>query len=220
MKLNLLKSNLVLVLLVFTFALSGCFNSGGSVPYYTISDEFASYCWFEEGSWWYYQNDSTLVADTVLITEVDVSKRLNAENDDYNYQAVEMYTTSSVLNITKCELTAGDYEAEPDEMNSLMRLYFADGSYEHIFSPQYPIGEEVILGDEIGVYTNVALEVSKVINGKAYTNVWHTRRVVSVNTNAEYNYWIAENYGLVKFTVDNEGEKYSVSLLTSGLIQN
>lgn len=219
MKFIILKITNLLLISITAFVFSGCFSSSEGVPYYTISDEFAGYCLFEEGSWWYYQNDSTQITDTVKIDEVDITKRFNPENIDYNYEAVEMYTSSSDLDITKYELTAGDYEATATEMNSLFRIYFGDDTYQHVFSPQYDIGEDIILGDDIGVYTNVEVIENMSVNGNSYIDIWHTRRVVSVSTNAEYNYWIAKNYGLIKFTIELGGVTSSFSLVSSDIIQ-
>ncbi len=217
MRINFMKLRMSAAILFVSLALSGCFNSNSSIPYYVISDEFAEFCWFETNSWWYFQNDSTLSADTVRILEVNNSQRFDTDDHSYNYEAVEQFLNSSAFQITEFELTAGNYEADSGVMNSLMRMYFSDGSYEHVFTPQYSIGEEIILGDDIGVYTNVSVESSMEINGNTYTDVWHTRRVVSVNMNAEYNYWIAKNYGLVKRTANIEGEMHSFSLVSSNL---
>lgn len=219
MNTTFLKLSNLFLITISAFVFSGCFSSGDGVPYYTISDEFAGYCMFEEGSWWYYQNDSTQVTDTVRIDDVNISNRFNPENIDYNYEAVEMFISSEALDITKYELTAGDYEAETTEMNSLFRIYFGDETYQHVFSPQYTIGEDVILGDDIGVYTNVEVLNNMIVNGNSYSDIWHSRRIVSVTKNAEYNYWIAKNYGLIKFTTEIEGVTSSVSLVSSKPIQ-
>lgn len=209
-------------LIVFTgiaiSIITGCFNSNKGIPYYTISEDFADYCWFEEGSYWIFQNDSTLVTDSVRIDDVRESKRFNPVEVDYNYQAVEIFTTANVSGITQHELTAGDYETIQGEMNSLLRLHKDDGSYELVFSPQYAIGEEIILGDDIGLYTNIEIIESFELNGNTYNDVYHTRVIKKVGTNIEYNYWIAKNYSLIKSVSTINGQTTSISLQSANLV--
>jgi hypothetical protein len=215
---TLSKFIIVIIIAFSAISFSGCFSSSNGIPYYAISDEFAGYCWFQEGSYWIYQNDSTLVNDSILITEVREHKRFNPESIDYNYQAVEMFTNTNNFNVAHHELTAGSFEVEPGEMNSLLRIYFNDGTYQLIFSPEYPLGEEIILGDELGNYTNVEIIDEYQLNGNTYNQVYHTRIVVSVAANIEYNYWIAKNYSLIKSVTNNNGQVTSLSLLSGNMI--
>ena len=120
MKTTIVKYSLVVILGLTIIIQSGCFSSSNGIPYYTISDEFASYCWFQTGSSWVYQNDSTLDVGTITISDVNESKRFNPENTDYNYQAVEMFTSATAFDISRHELTAGDFAVEPGDMNSLL----------------------------------------------------------------------------------------------------
>lgn len=217
MNISLSKISLTFILGITVSVISGCFNSGGGIPYYALSDEFASYCWFEAGSSWVYQNDSTLATESIIIGEVDVSKRFNPQNVDYNYQAVEMYMKDNTLGITRHELTAGDYEVVSGEMNSLLRIYKSDDTYELIFSPKYPIGEEIALGDVIGLYSNVEIIESLELNGNTYNDVYLTRIIKTVGNNIEHNYWIAKNYSLIKTVSTINGQTTSISLISSSL---
>lgn len=204
--------------ITISLIMSGCLGGGTSgVPYYTISTEFSEYCWYKQGSYWIYQNDSTLLSDTISISEVLESKRFNPENIDYNYQAVEMFTNENIFLVSKIELTAGDTVQLPGKMNSLMRIYYTDGHYQLIFSPEYPIGEEVILGEQLGVYTNVEVIANLAVNGNTYNDVWHTRIVINA-TNSEYNFYIARGKGLVKSVMNTDGITQSLSVLSSNLI--
>lgn len=197
---------------------TGCFKSADNAPYYTISNEFAAYCWFEEDSYWIFQNDSTMIKDSVKIVETSSSIRLHNDTTAYNYQAAELFLNQNIFSIARLELTAGNYEVDPGKMNSLLRLYNNDGFYFRVFSPEYAMGEEIILGDAIGTYTNVELIESFELNGKTYNDVYHTRIVVSVNDNVEYNYWIAKNNGLVKALTIGDEDTISISLVSSSLI--
>jgi hypothetical protein len=128
-----------------------------------------------------------------------------------------MYIASNVFNITRYELTANNFEPELTSMNSLFRLYKTDGSYHLIFLPQYPMGESVIIGDEIGTYTNVEIMNTFEVNNITYQNVYHTRIVVS-STNTEYNYWIAKYHSLIKATSIIDGQTTSISLKSDHLL--
>lgn len=217
MKLNTIKFSITL-LLGLTIIISGCSNNNTAKPYYLISDEFAEYCYFQEGSSWIFQNDSILATDSVNISEITEVKRYASSPIQHHYQAIDMFTGNNEFNIARYEITAGSYKPDDGEMNSLLRLYFKNESYQLIFSPKYPLGEEIILGDAIGVYENVEIIENYELLNNTYEDVWHTRIIVSVNDNIEYNYWIAKNHGLIKSVTNNNGQITSISLVDSNLI--
>ncbi len=222
MKTKNIKVIFFLIVGVIFSIISGCFSSNASstTPYYTISNEFAGYCWFEPGSYWIFQDDSTLATDSVKITDMLVSKRFDSNPTSHNYEAVELTTTTNIFNISEYELTGGDHQAATGEMTSLMRFYKSDGTYFLTFLPQYAFGDEIILGDQIGTYTNVEKLDTYDLNSNTYTNVYHTRIVISVDNNIEYNYWIAQNHGLIKAVSVINGTTYSISLLRDNLINH
>jgi len=206
---------------IIFFVISGCFpktNTNTITPYYTVSDDFANYCWFETGSYWVFQNDSTLLSDTIKIIDVLDSKRFHNQGEAFNYQAIELYTNVNTFNITKHEITAGTYDANLDKMNSLLRIYKNDGTYHLAFLPQYPMGEEINLGDQIGTYTNIEIIDIFNLNNLTYNAVYHTRVKVSINNTVEYNYWIAKNHGLIKATIKIDDQTSSISSKSDHLI--
>ena len=212
------------VISILMWAIIGCTNSSTdaniSTPYYHLSDEFTDYCWFDEGSYWVFQDDSTLVTDTVRVTGVLESKRFHNQQTAYNYEAVEISINSNSFDIAEYELTAGNFEVTPGEMNSLLRLYKSDGSYHLLFLPQFAFEEEVIMGDEIGTYTNIELLTTFEINNRTYNDVYHTRVVISVNNSVEYNYWVAKNHSLIKAVSEINGQTTSISLVNDNLINH
>lgn len=210
-------TSLTVIVLISIF-LNGCLGTSQGIPYYTISDEFAQYCWFEAGSKWTYQNDQTEESGDVIIGEVLESQRFNPENEDYNYQAVEMILMNNVFNLSKIELTAGDYQAGEGEMNSLMRFYYTDSTYQLIFMPQYPIGEEIILGDQLGSYLNMEIMPTYEVLGTSYPEVWHTR-IVTSSPSVELHFFVAKGYGLVQSRKVVSGEpEETMSLKSSSLV--
>ncbi len=200
--------------------ITGCFpktNTNTITPTFEISEDFADYCWFETGSYWVFQNDSTLFTDTIKITNLVETNRFHNEQDGFYYQAIELYTNSNSFDITRYELTAGTYTVNQGEMNSLLRIYKSDASYHLVFLPQYAIGDEQIMGDEIGTYTNMEKLESFELNNKVYQDVYHTRVVISL-TNTEYHYWIAKYHSLIKATSIIDGQTSSISLKSDHLI--
>lgn len=216
MNTNIIK--LAVVAFLGILIVSGC-NQGTPKPYYKISDEFKEYCYFTEGSSWVFQNDSTLVTDSINITELKDKQRFNPEPVQYHYQAVDMFLNTNVFQILRYEITAGNEVPDEGEMNSLLRKYLENGNYQIVFSPKYPMGEEIILGDEIGVYENVEIIGDLELNGNSYKDVWHTNVKISHTSNIEHNYWIAKNYGLIKTVTTIDGVTTSISLKTSNLLQ-
>lgn len=213
-----IKLILLLLFIISTSIIPGCIKSSIITPYYTISEEFANYCWFEEGSWWIFQNDSTMQTDSIKITDVFETKRFHSQHVSFHYDAIELFIKSNIFNISRHELTAGEYGTTLGEMTSLLRLYKDDGSYQLVFSPKYPIGATIILGDKSGNYTNVELIESLELNGSTYIDVYHTRVLISVDADIEYNYWIAKNYSLIKYISRINGQTTSISLTSSNLI--
>ncbi len=209
----------VIIIGFLSLLFSSC-NKQEALPYFLISNDFARYCKFDEGSSWVFQNDSTLVTDSINISEIKESRRFQPDPIKHQYQATDMFMSDNVFQIARYEITAGDYTPESGEMNSLFRIYFEDGKYQIAFSPQFPIGEDIIMGDEIGVYKNVEIIADYQLNGNTYKDVWHTNVIVSVNNNIEYDYWIAKNYGLIKTVITNDGTTISSSLKSASLIQN
>ncbi len=206
---------------IIFLVISGCFpktNTNTITPYYTVSDDFANYCWFKTGSYWVFQNDSTLLSDTIKVIDVLDSKRFHNQGEAFNYQAIELYTNVNTFNITKHEITAGTYDANLDEMNSLLRIYKNDGSYHLAFLPEYPVGEEINLGDQIGTYSNIEIIDIFNLNNLTYNDVYHTRVKVTINNTAEYNYWIAKNHGLIKATSTIDDQTSSISSKSDHLI--
>lgn len=217
---NSTSIKIILFLLLGSYIYSGCNQNSSPKPYYLISDEFKEYCYFSDSSHWVFQNDSTLAIDSVIISEVKDSKRFVSEPTQYNYQAVDMFTSNNVFNISRYEITAGNAKPKAGEMNSLFRLYFEDGTYHIVFSPKYPMGEEIILGDAIGDYTNVEIIENFQLNGNSFKDVWHTKVVISLNNDIEYDYWIAKNYGLIKIVETIDGQTTSISLKSAILDQD
>lgn len=105
-------------------------------------------------------------------------------------------------------------------MNSLLRLYKSDGSYHLVFLPQFPFGEEEIMGDEIGTYTNIEMLDNFELNNRTYSNVYHTRVVILHNNTIEYNYWIAKNHSLIKAMSQINGVTTSIFLIKDNLIRH
>ncbi len=205
------------ILLVLMLVVAGC-STSSTIPTYKISDLFKSYCLFQPGSYWIYTNDEEPSSDRISVGEIDESTRFDPSTNDYRYEAIEMSINDNPLNIKTIELTAGSTQVETGKMNSLMRMYMTDGSYFLVFSPQYPLGEEIPLGETIGRYTNVEILDSLTILGNVYTEVYHTQVMMDA-TGTAYQYYIAKNYGLVRFSVTSDTLSYSYSLKSSSLAQ-
>lgn len=217
MKVKVIKLFSVLFIGALFLINSSCNESNQAKPVIMISPEFLSYSYFLEDSWWLIQNDSTMATDTIKITEIKDAIRYAPTPVPHNYQAVDMFLNNNIFQINRYEITAGSEEVTEGNMNSLLRMYFQDGSYQVVFSPKYPIGEEVILGAEIGVYKNVEILENLDLLNNSYEDVWVVKVIVESN-NAEFNYWIAKNHGLIKYHSIIEGQSLSLSLVDSNLI--
>ncbi len=194
-------------------------NSVRELPYYTISQTMKSYCQFNEGSFWIYQNDSTLTADSVKVLASVNYSGLDSDQLDYRYDVIEMSFIQDQSLMVKGEISAGDYYPQTDEVNDTYRIYFPNGRYLTILSPRYPIGHEHIYGENEGLYTNLGKIASMEINGKTYVDVYHTQVIDVTENNNHYEFFVAKNYGLIKWTKKTTVTTESHSVTTSLLIQ-
>jgi len=94
---NFLKCVFIGVLL-----LGGCKCKDDEVPTLLLSQESKDYCLFLPGSWWVYQNETTLQYDTLTITNVEnaffYSKNSNDNTERYtiSFKQKELFSKNSI----------------------------------------------------------------------------------------------------------------------------
>lgn len=188
--------------------------------YYQLSDEFKSYCLFETGSKWEYQ--SSLLGQTEDINVVNIQENVwqNTFGETFNYEAIDMQMDDNELGISMIEITAGSTKNSTADMNSLMWVFYSDGDYRLVFAPQYPLGEEQLLGEHEGVYENIEILPEMWIDEKSYTDVYHTRVTdYYENGMGDFDFYLAKNHGLIKMQNIVNGDTIIMQLENSSLIQ-
>lgn len=188
--------------------------------YYKLSDEFKSYCLFETDSQWEYQ--SSLLEQTEDVNVVDIQENVwqNTFGETFNYEAIDMIMDDNELGISMIEITAGSTENSTADMNSLMWVFYSDGDYRLVFAPQYPLGEEQILGEHEGVYENVEILPEMWLDEKTYTDVYHTRVTDKFEIGmGDFDFYLAKNHGLIKMQNILDGDTTILQLVNSSLIQ-
>lgn len=175
-----------------------------------ISPEFKDYVAFDSSSYWVYKKENASgVFDTVKIYQVWNDRRFHSDitTTGYYYDAIEMFYKSSLTGLTKGEIAVGA-PYQNSTMNELYRVYFNNGRYYRILIPKYPFGETQLLGVNEGNFTNVALLNNFMINGRVYSEVYHTHIVdyKEAPDTTFMNYYVAKNYGLVKYSKVQPGK--------------
>lgn len=212
----------ILTLLVSLIALSGCGKlSQNSTIYYKISQTMKDYCYFDKGSFWIYQNDSTGVTDSVIVTDINsyiAFHPLDASGNAYSYNVIEAtYNNNPYIKLT------GLYAGEPgvNGKSGMYRIFYTKDTFALALAPGFKIGEPQLLGGQEGVYTNIDSAVSLSINGLNFNNVYHTREKVSLQNGdtTQTDFYFAPHYGLVKWIISHQGKTLSYSLKSSQLIQ-
>ena len=221
-----MKSFFRMLLPLTAVLLLGACNTGKNAdPYYKISDGFKQYCLFQIGSHWVYQNDTTLAKDTLTIDDMQSYVAFHSPDNTagpYSFDVVDMvFDTANNMNIFKGSITAGNPTTGTGSMTDLYWLFFKDGNYLLAFAPGYPQGEEQRLGNNPGFYTNIAKLPDFNLNGKNYSEVYHTRvkKTEGTSDTVTYQFYFALHYGLIKWTRSVKGTTESYSLAGSQLIQ-
>jgi len=222
-----MKHSAKLLLLIVTgiFFLSSCNINKDTNPYYKISDQFKQYCQFQKQSKWTYQNDADTTLHNLSIT--DVKSYIGFHSGDnvsgsYNFGVVDMfYDTTNSMHIIKASINAGNPSTGSGEMNELYWLFFSNQNYLLAFAPGFPMGVEQRLGTKPGLYTNIKKLTDFTLNGKDYTNVYHTqvRKTEGTPDTVTYEFYFAPHYGLIKWTRQVNGKTTGYSLKQSSLIQ-
>lgn len=220
-------TNLVILffLAAVTIAFSGCngvFNS--SVPHYTLSQTMKDYCYFNKGSVWVYQNDTTGVTDSLAVGDINSYIAFHAADNKsssaFNYDVVEMIYTGNQLKIGSSSMYAGPPEA--NGQGGLYRIFYNDSSFLLAFAPGYKIGDSQLLGGYEGVFTNIDSTVTLSFNGFNFSDVYHTQEKVALTEGdtTQYEFYFAPHYGLVRWTKTHQNTTQSYSLKSADLKQN
>ena len=69
------EMKLTLSFLIFPVFVASCdknheFGIPGQIPYYPVSDNTKDYFFFQKGTYWIYENDSTHLIDSTYITDI------------------------------------------------------------------------------------------------------------------------------------------------------
>jgi len=210
----------ILVLTGFTFFQSCNNTEYVPLPHYTISDEFKTYALFETGSKWEYQGTQFEGTTEVLINGIGENKWTNSYGEQYTYEAIDMYAVDNKAKILMIEITAQSTLNATTSMVSQMWLFYSDGDYRLVFAPQYPLGEEQLLGEHEGKYVNLEILPSFSLGDNTYSDVYHTRVTDYLETGfGDFDFYIAKNHGLVKMLNVNGNDTTILELVSFSLIQ-
>ena len=211
---------LVLSLGIVMLFQQACTKDFDPIPFYELSDEFKSYTLFQPTSSWEYQSSLLPTTETVSIGNLIEETRTQSDNVTFKYEAIDMLMSLNDIGITMIEITAGSTLNSTSSMNSLMRVFFISGDYRLVFAPQYPLGEEQIIGEQEGVYENVEIIPSLQLGDKTYSDVYHTRITDQFDYGmGDFDFYIAKYHGLVKMQNIVNGDTTVIQLVNSSLIQ-
>jgi len=216
---------------VLLLAGMGCHGGGDTPPTpdptkpdYDFSQISKEYLYFLPNSYWVYQDDSTLNAYSVKLFSAHEEIRQSGSGsvEQYSYNAYWMYYSNNNAGLKKSEMFATNFTVGEDVPNTSERVYFDDQEYKIGFAPMYPFGQRILLGGEEGTFINKELLPTVTLNGKTYTDVYH-----SISEDYEtaapdtvfYHFYFAKNYGLIKYTILGKGQAKSFSLLESSVLQ-
>jgi hypothetical protein len=226
-----MKNIIVSLFVIILFSLAGCDdntpapspNPEPEVPDFSYNDMAKMYLSFKPESKWIFQDDSTLTLDTLVLysTQDEIRKQNPGTTAEYTYLATWKYFSNNNIGLLKGESFAMNTAVPNNVSNSAERIYFAEDSYKIAFGPMYPFGNRITFGGEEGTFINKEKIASMELNGKTYTDVYHS---ISEDYNdypgdtVFYHFYYAKNFGLIKFSYNHKGSGHSYSLVDASLI--
>ncbi len=201
-----------LILLSSTIWLYSCEKAASNIPILTTSEVsalFKSYTVFDTMSYWVYQNTQNDITDTVRVADYYTERRFHSpinQNPGFYYNAYEIRFQSDEIGIVRGEVTGG-YSADlTDTLSENYRIYFNNGRYFSILTPQYSIGEEQLLGINEGNYTNEAFHSTYELNGNTFNSVFQVRvkDYQQAPDTVLMRFFMAKDVGLIRYFRQSE----------------
>ena len=187
------------ILLVLALFLSGCpGNDPPERPFVELPAEFKSYCYFQAGSYWIYQNDSIAsFQDSAYVFTSECFEQYDAARTDFDYEACQVTMVYLgepwVNNIYPDPYTdpLGPYLYELEEMK---QPSFEKRAF-HLFQDEMGL-DSMRLGDEFTFITGRYDSLS--IGGIQYQNVIRVTHTASTFGNPIRELHWAKGVGIVK----------------------
>jgi hypothetical protein len=186
------------------------FSCSKEVTHHYLSEEFKSWSFFNKGSYWVYQNDSTLNLDSAFINSnpevIDVPK--DQDKGAPTYQNIAFTIHSKFYKYSK--LVAGDGN---------------ESLYINIYN-DYPVGLAAqppkyfcsYFMSGVDEYTTLTYDSIFFIGSFKYLNVVHTH--FSTNElSRNYDFSFARNIGLIKVIIETPDSTVSWSLIRNHAVQ-
>lgn len=212
MKSSIYTNAFFTILLILTIGLFSCEKTDSNIPPLTTSEVsalFKTYTVFDTMSYWVYENIQNQANDSISITDFYTERRFHSpfnQNPGFYYNAYEIRFQSDEIGITRGEVTGGFSTDLTDSLPENYRIYFDNGRYFSILTPQYPIGEEQLLGINEGNYTNEAFHSTYELNGNTFNNVFQVRvkDYQQAPDTVLMRFFMAKNVGLIRYFRQSE----------------
>ena len=176
------------------------------LPHYYVSDAFKSWTVFNKGSYWIFQNDSTLIFDSVFVTVNPsfLEFKPNSSNANFTLERIEMSYSSVFFHSSMITIDeGGQYEAFFIQINNdLFHILLASSADNFI---QYH--ENTIDGS---IYQLLSSDSVFYLGPEKFYKVVSTQYTINKK---KWTCWFARDIGLIKVTGENTSPDFSWSLL-------
>ena len=207
MKNIILQISVSFILLIMLVTIVSCTKSDSySPPLETseVSALFKSYTVFDSSSYWIYENSQNQVIDTVTLIGYFTERRFHSpinQNPGFYYNAYITQFQSNLIGLIQGEITGGYSNDQTDSLPENYRIYFNNGRYFSILTPQYPLGEEQLLGINEGNYTNQAFYSTFELNGNIFNDVFQVqvKDYQQAPDTVLMQFLLAKNVGLIRY---------------------
>jgi len=201
----------VLVFIVLGLLLFSCKKDP---DFYPVSDEFKPWFLFQQGSFWIFQNDSTLDLDSVYIKSPPAYYNVPNPDRTYSRQAISIQYQSSFFEfIDVLSSTSGSDFLSIHIYNSIV--------FPGLIS-NFPIKGEYksTSGSATVLFENLRYYPDYILNFTHYKDVCQTRWTYTEPTfNKIFNFYFAKNIGLIKVDGNWNDTSRSWSLLRYHAVQ-
>jgi hypothetical protein len=173
--------------------------------HYRVTEEFKHWGVFNKGSYWIFRNDSTLILDSIFITHgpeaLDVPDNSSTSNYTYEYITTNLFSSFLISYIE----TASSTETQALYNGPTIMIL---STLEDEFISSYSTGT--------GKYFLVSKDSVVYINSQKFNTVIHTQRIFG---DKKYNYWIARDIGVIKYSGENTNPAFLWSLVRYHIVK-
>jgi hypothetical protein len=191
-----------LFFLVLSVVISGCTNK--NPEHFYVSGEFQAWTVFHRGSYWIYENDSTLVKDSVFLRYDPIIVDVPSDPSTYpsTAESIRLLFASAIYTYSETKVDFSGIES--------FQMVFKNDSLFYPYGLVAASSDNFELSSPGNNYRTLSVDSVYTIGQLRFTNVVETECTGGLSP-VKYTFWFAKGIGLIKVTYENGFTKGSWS---------